>query len=195
MSDSLRPDRQEPTRLLCPWDFPGKKTGVSELPFPSLGDLPNPGTGPESLMSLSLAGGWLTMSATWETLDSLTSVTVITLAVAFIALTAMILWVQRDLWVIVYSTNEVIGVPITWWELFTQLEWWFCSHWTWIFHISLPSNVRAGYISIIRKEISLQTPRWTQSLRPQQCCFFFFFLEWEACWCKMFSGKDLQHHV
>ena len=84
------------------------------MPFPSLGDLPNPGTGPESLMSLSLAGGWLTMSATWETLDSLTSVTVITLAVAFIALTAMILWVQRDLWVIVYSTNEVIGVPITW---------------------------------------------------------------------------------
>ena len=54
------------------------------------------------------------MSATWETLDSLTSVTVTTLAVAFIALTAMILWVQRDLWVIVYSTNEVIGVPITW---------------------------------------------------------------------------------
>ena len=84
------------------------------MPFPSLGDLPNPGTGPASLMSLSLAGGWLTMSATWETLDSLTSVTVITLAVAFIALTAMILWVQRDLWVIVYSTNEVIGVPITW---------------------------------------------------------------------------------
>jgi len=29
-------------RFLCPWDFPGKNTG-GELPFPSPGDLPNPG--------------------------------------------------------------------------------------------------------------------------------------------------------
>jgi len=29
------------TRLLCPWDFPGKNTGV--LPFPSPRDLPHPG--------------------------------------------------------------------------------------------------------------------------------------------------------
>ena len=28
MSDSLRPHGLEPTRLLCPWDFPGKSTGV-----------------------------------------------------------------------------------------------------------------------------------------------------------------------
>ena len=28
MSDSLRPHGPEPTRLLCPWDFPGKSTGV-----------------------------------------------------------------------------------------------------------------------------------------------------------------------
>ena len=28
MSDSLRPHRLEPTRLLCPWDFPGNSTGV-----------------------------------------------------------------------------------------------------------------------------------------------------------------------
>ena len=32
MSDSLRPHGPQPTRLLHPWDFPGK-TG---LPFPSL---------------------------------------------------------------------------------------------------------------------------------------------------------------
>ena len=30
-----------PTRLLCPWNSPGKKT--SGLPFPFLGDLPDPG--------------------------------------------------------------------------------------------------------------------------------------------------------
>ena len=28
MSDSVRPDRQQSTRLLCPWDSPGKNTGV-----------------------------------------------------------------------------------------------------------------------------------------------------------------------
>ena len=28
MSDSVRPHTQQPTRLLCPWDSPGKDTGV-----------------------------------------------------------------------------------------------------------------------------------------------------------------------
>ena len=28
VSDSLRPHRQQPTRLLCPWDSPGKNTGI-----------------------------------------------------------------------------------------------------------------------------------------------------------------------
>ena len=28
MSDSLRPHGLQPNRLLCPWDFPGKSTGV-----------------------------------------------------------------------------------------------------------------------------------------------------------------------
>ena len=28
MSDSERPHRLQPTRLFCPWDFPGKSTGV-----------------------------------------------------------------------------------------------------------------------------------------------------------------------
>ena len=28
MSDPQRPDGLQPTRLLCPWDFPGKSTGV-----------------------------------------------------------------------------------------------------------------------------------------------------------------------
>ena len=33
--------------LLCPWDFPGKNTR-SGLPFPTPGDLPNPGIEPGS---------------------------------------------------------------------------------------------------------------------------------------------------
>ena len=28
MSDSVRPQRRQPTRLPCPWDTPGKNTGV-----------------------------------------------------------------------------------------------------------------------------------------------------------------------
>ena len=28
VSDSVRPHRQQPIRLLCPWDSPGKNTGV-----------------------------------------------------------------------------------------------------------------------------------------------------------------------
>ena len=38
----------------------------SGLPFPSPGDLPNPGIEPVSLMSPALAGSFFTTSATWE---------------------------------------------------------------------------------------------------------------------------------
>ena len=44
-----------PTRLLCPWVFPGKNTGG--LPFPIPGDLPDPGI---ELASPELAGGLFT---------------------------------------------------------------------------------------------------------------------------------------
>ena len=37
----------------------------SGLPFPTPGDLPNPGTEPVSLVSPALAGGFFTTSATW----------------------------------------------------------------------------------------------------------------------------------
>ena len=42
----------------------------SGLPFPPLGDLPNPGIEPVSLMSPALAGGFFTISATWEAMNS-----------------------------------------------------------------------------------------------------------------------------
>ena len=38
----------------------------SELPFPTPGDLPNPGIEPVSLASPALAGGFFTTSATWK---------------------------------------------------------------------------------------------------------------------------------
>ena len=40
----------------------------SELPFSPVGDLPDPGIKPVSLMSPALAGGFFTTSATWEAL-------------------------------------------------------------------------------------------------------------------------------
>ena len=40
----------------------------SGLPRPPPGDLPDPGIKPTSLGSLALAGGFFTISATWETL-------------------------------------------------------------------------------------------------------------------------------
>ena len=41
----------------------------SGLPFPSPGDLPNPGIKPGSLMSPALAGRFFTSSTTWEAQD------------------------------------------------------------------------------------------------------------------------------
>ena len=52
-SDSCDPSdfRQEPARLLCPWGF-SRQEHCSELPFPSPGDLRNPGVEPWSLAFL-----------------------------------------------------------------------------------------------------------------------------------------------
>ena len=41
----------------------------SALPCPPLGDLPDPGIEPVSLTSPALAGGFFTISATWEALS------------------------------------------------------------------------------------------------------------------------------
>ena len=70
MSDSSQPYGLQPTRLLCPWDFPGKNTAVGGLLCPPPGDLPNPGMEPVSLMSPALAGRFFTTSATWEARDT-----------------------------------------------------------------------------------------------------------------------------
>ena len=51
VSDCLQPHGLQLTRLLCLWNFPCKNW--SGLPFPSPGDLPNPGI--ESMCSALLA--------------------------------------------------------------------------------------------------------------------------------------------
>ena len=54
----LGPHGLYPTRLLCPWDFPGENTGVG-CQSPSLEDLPDPKIKP---MSPALAGGFFMLS-------------------------------------------------------------------------------------------------------------------------------------
>ena len=58
VSDSLQPHGLQPTRLLCPWNFPGKNTGVG-CHF-----LFQPVIEPWSLASPELAGGFFTTTTT-----------------------------------------------------------------------------------------------------------------------------------
>ena len=62
MSDSLWCCGLQPARL-CPWEAPGKNTGV-----PSSRRFSHPEPGPASLSSPAVAGGFFTTSTTWETL-------------------------------------------------------------------------------------------------------------------------------
>ena len=64
ISDSLQTHGLYPTRLLCPWDSPGKTTGVGC--HARFRGLPDPRIKPESLMSPALASGFFTTSTTWE---------------------------------------------------------------------------------------------------------------------------------
>ena len=54
-----------PTASSCPWDSPGKTTGIG-LAFPSPGDLPNPGIKPTSPVSPAFVSRFFTTSSTWE---------------------------------------------------------------------------------------------------------------------------------
>ena len=59
MSDSLWPYGLYPTRLLCPWDSPGKNAGMGCHALLQ-GTLPTQGSNP-SLMSPALASGFFTL--------------------------------------------------------------------------------------------------------------------------------------
>ena len=67
VSDSLQPYGLQPARLLCPWDFPGKNTGVGCHAL-LRGIFLTQGVEPVSLASPALAGGFFTTRATWEAL-------------------------------------------------------------------------------------------------------------------------------
>ena len=55
----------EAVRLLCPWDSPGKNTGVGCHALLQ-GIFPTQGSNPHLFMPLALAGGFFTTSTIWE---------------------------------------------------------------------------------------------------------------------------------
>ena len=55
-SNSLQPHVLWPASLFCPWDSLRKNSGDTGLPFPSPGDLPDPGTEPTPPVPPTLAG-------------------------------------------------------------------------------------------------------------------------------------------
>ena len=55
----------KPTRLLCPWDSPGKNTGVGCHALLQ-GIFPNPEIKPGSLTSPALKDRFFTTTASWE---------------------------------------------------------------------------------------------------------------------------------
>jgi len=65
MSDFVRSYVLEPTRLLCPWDPPGKNTGVGCYASSRVSS-PHPGTKPMYLTTPALAGGFFMTRTTWE---------------------------------------------------------------------------------------------------------------------------------
>ena len=67
MFDYLRPYGVWPTRLLCPWDSPGKKMGVG-CDALLQGTFTTQETEPVSPTSLAFAGGFFTTNTTLETL-------------------------------------------------------------------------------------------------------------------------------
>ena len=64
MSNSVRPYGLQAPRFICPWDSPDNNGSGLLCPLP--GTLPNLGIKPEFLVSLAMAGGFFTTSATWE---------------------------------------------------------------------------------------------------------------------------------
>ena len=66
--DSLQTYGLSPTWLLCPWDSPGKNTGV--ICHALLQGIPPPRDGPTSLTSPALVGGFFITSVAWEALTS-----------------------------------------------------------------------------------------------------------------------------
>ena len=65
MCDSVQPHGLQSARLLCPWDSPGKNTGVGYCALLQ-GIFPTQGLNLHLLQLPALTGRFFTTSATWE---------------------------------------------------------------------------------------------------------------------------------
>ena len=92
VSASSRPCGMEPTRLLCPWDSPGKNTGV-DCHTLLQGILSNAGIEPVSLRSPALAGRFFTTS---DTRMTYTRISKVFLLISTITLRFSLLPVYRE---------------------------------------------------------------------------------------------------
>ena len=68
-SDSLHPHELQPARLLCPWNFPGKKYW-SGFPFPTPVYFPHPEIEPASLGPPALTEGFFTTEAIGKPMEA-----------------------------------------------------------------------------------------------------------------------------
>ena len=73
MSDSVRPHRWQTTMLLCPWNSPGKMTGVGCHSLLQ-GIFPTQGWNPSLMSPVLAAGGFFTTSAILSSAQSLSRV-------------------------------------------------------------------------------------------------------------------------
>ena len=69
VSNSLRPHGQQPARLLCPWNIPGKNTGVG-FHFLLQGIFLTQGLNPHLFESPAVAGRFSTTSTHWACIGS-----------------------------------------------------------------------------------------------------------------------------
>ena len=80
----------------------------SGFPFPSPGDLPNPGIEPTSLMSSAVAGRFFTIGTTWKAQDILPQI-IINCSVTQ-AISGHVSWIQ--------SSNDMVKDEIKWMHQF-----------------------------------------------------------------------------
>ena len=132
VSNSLQPHGLQPARLLCPWNFPGNYW--SELPFPTLGDLPDPGIEPESLESPALADGFFTtVPSFWSELQKSLSGKIgeLCLTPQFLPLTLNYLsWNTPSFWTFISLWHSAQNLCIC-------IICHSCSHWASIFHLNM----------------------------------------------------------
>ena len=203
--DFLQPYGQQPTRLLCTWDFPGKNTSIG-LPFPIPGELSDPG-----ILSPAFTGRFYTTCTTREVLQDY---------VQFSSVQSLSpVWLFVTLWTTAHQASLSItnpqacpnSCPLSWWcypinsasvipfssclqsfsasgsfpGSFLHIRW--PKDWSFSFSIS-PSNEYSGLISFRMDWLDLLAVQGTLKRLLQHHCS-----EASVLWCSAFFMVQLSH--